>query len=91
LVANPRVAVSQRIQQDGQWRDGDTSFLKVNVWRVGQAEHLAESESGVVVRVLQGPPRQPQGAAGPSMPESTAEPTRATLPTSMMTTASMTF
>jgi hypothetical protein len=23
-----RVAVTQRIQQDGQWRDGDTSFLK---------------------------------------------------------------
>jgi single-strand DNA-binding protein len=31
-----------RVQQDGQWRDGDTSFFKVNVWR-GQAEHLAES------------------------------------------------
>jgi single-stranded DNA-binding protein len=41
-VANLRVAVTQRIQQDGQWRDGDTSFLKVNVWR-GQAEHLADS------------------------------------------------
>jgi single-stranded DNA-binding protein len=37
-----RVAVTQRIQQDGRWRDGDTSFLKVNVWR-GQAEHLADS------------------------------------------------
>jgi single-strand DNA-binding protein len=41
-VANLRVAVTQRVQQDGQWRDGDTSFLKVNVWR-GQAEHLADS------------------------------------------------
>ena len=41
-VANMRVAVTQRVQQDGQWRDGDTSFFKVNVWR-GQAEHLAES------------------------------------------------
>jgi single-strand DNA-binding protein len=41
-VANLRVAVTQRIQQDGQWRDGDTSFLRVNVWR-GQAEHLADS------------------------------------------------
>jgi single-strand DNA-binding protein len=41
-VTNLRVAVTQRVQQDGQWRDGDTSFLKVNVWR-GQAEHLAES------------------------------------------------
>ena len=37
-----RVAVTQRIQQDGEWRDGDTSFFKVNVWR-GQAEHLADS------------------------------------------------
>jgi single-strand DNA-binding protein len=36
------VAVTQRVQQDGQWRDGDTSFFKVNVWR-GQAEHLADS------------------------------------------------
>jgi single-strand DNA-binding protein len=41
-VANLRVAVTQRIQQDGTWRDGDTSFFKVNVWR-GQAEHLADS------------------------------------------------
>jgi len=41
-VANLRVAVTQRVQQDGEWRDGDTSFLKVNVWR-GQAEHLADS------------------------------------------------
>jgi hypothetical protein len=22
---------TQRIQQDGEWRDGDTSYLKVNV------------------------------------------------------------
>jgi single-strand DNA-binding protein len=41
-VANLRVAVTTRIQQDGQWRDGDTSFFKVNMWR-GQAEHLADS------------------------------------------------
>jgi single-strand DNA-binding protein len=39
---NNGIAVAQRVQQDGQWRDGDTSFFKVNVWR-GQAEHLAES------------------------------------------------
>jgi single-strand DNA-binding protein len=43
-VANLRVAVTQRIQQDGQWRDGETSFFRVNVWR-GQAEHLADSLS----------------------------------------------
>src|SRR5215218_10348657 len=41
-VANMRVAVTQRIQQDGQWRDGETNFFKVNVWR-GQAENLADS------------------------------------------------
>jgi single-strand DNA-binding protein len=29
------------MQQDGEWRDGDTNFFKVNVWR-GQAEHLAD-------------------------------------------------
>ena len=33
-VANLRVAETQRIQQDGEWRDGETSFLKVNVRRV---------------------------------------------------------
>jgi hypothetical protein len=41
-VTNLRVGVTQRIQQDGQWHDGDTSFFKVNVWR-DQAEHLADS------------------------------------------------
>jgi single-strand DNA-binding protein len=41
-VTNLRVAVTQRTQQDGQWRDGDTSFFKVNIWR-SQAEHLADS------------------------------------------------
>ena len=30
-VANLRVAVTQRVQQDGQWRDGDTSFFKVSM------------------------------------------------------------
>jgi single-strand DNA-binding protein len=41
-VANLRVAVTQRIQQDGEWRDGETSFFKVNAWREN-AIHLAES------------------------------------------------
>jgi single-strand DNA-binding protein len=49
-------SATQRIQQDGQWRDGDTSFLKVNVWR-GQAEHLADSLSyGDRVMVRPPPP-----------------------------------
>jgi single-strand DNA-binding protein len=41
-VANLRVAVTQRIQHDGHWRDAETNFFKVKVWR-GQAEHLADS------------------------------------------------
>jgi single-strand DNA-binding protein len=41
-VANLRVAVTQRIQQNGQWRDGETSFFRVTCWR-DQAEHLADS------------------------------------------------
>jgi single-strand DNA-binding protein len=41
-VANLRVAVTQRIQHNGQWRDGETSFFRVNCWR-DQAEHLADS------------------------------------------------
>ena len=41
-VANLRLAVTQRVQQDGQWRDGETSFFRVNVWRQ-LAEHVTES------------------------------------------------
>jgi single-strand DNA-binding protein len=41
-AANLRVAVTQRVQQDGQWRDGDTSFFRSTS---GQAENLAESLS----------------------------------------------
>jgi single stranded DNA-binding protein len=41
-VTNLRVAVTQRVQQDGRWRDAETSFFKVNVWR-DQAEHPADS------------------------------------------------
>jgi single-strand DNA-binding protein len=41
-VANFRVAVTPRVQEVGTWRDGDTSFFRVTVWR-DQASHLAES------------------------------------------------
>jgi single-strand DNA-binding protein len=44
-VATFRVAVSKRIREDnGQWRDGETSFFNCNVWRQ-QAENVAESFS----------------------------------------------
>ena len=46
-VANLRVAVTQRIQQDGQWRDGDTSFFKVNVRaRPGRAPGRVPGQGG---------------------------------------------
>jgi single-strand DNA-binding protein len=38
----PRGHMRRGPRQDGEWRDGDTSFFKVNVW-LGQAENLAES------------------------------------------------
>jgi single-strand DNA-binding protein len=42
-VANLRVAVTSRIQdKDGTWRDGETSFHRVNVWR-DQAHNLTDS------------------------------------------------
>jgi single-strand DNA-binding protein len=42
-VANFRIAVSRRVKDEsGQWKDGDTSFFKVNCWRQ-LAENVAES------------------------------------------------
>jgi single-strand DNA-binding protein len=42
-VANLRVAVTSRVQdKDGTWRDGETSFHRVNVWR-DQAHNLTDS------------------------------------------------
>lgn len=41
-VANFRLAVTPRVRDGDSWRDGDTSFFRVNVWRQ-QAENVAES------------------------------------------------
>jgi single-strand DNA-binding protein len=41
-VANFRVAVTARVRDGEGWRDGDTSFFRVNVWRQ-LAEHVADS------------------------------------------------
>jgi single-strand DNA-binding protein len=42
-VANFRVAVNRRYKDpDGQWKDGETSFFRVNAWRT-LAENVAES------------------------------------------------
>src|SRR5918995_488502 len=43
-VANFRLAVTARIKDGDSWRDGETSFFRVNVWRQ-LAEHVAESLS----------------------------------------------
>jgi single-strand DNA-binding protein len=42
LVANFRLAVTARVKDGDSWRDGETSFFRVNVWRQ-LAEHVAES------------------------------------------------
>ena len=41
-VSNLRLAVTQRVLEGGAWRDGQTSFFRVNAWREN-AIHLAES------------------------------------------------
>ncbi len=41
-VANFRLAVTARVRDGDAWKDGDTSFFRVNVWR-DSAEHVAES------------------------------------------------
>jgi single-strand DNA-binding protein len=43
-VANFRLAVTARVKDGEGWRDGETSFFRVNVWRK-LAEHVAESLS----------------------------------------------
>ena len=43
-MANFRLAVTARIKDGDSWRDGETSFFRVNVWRQ-LAEHVAESLS----------------------------------------------
>ena len=41
-MANFRLAVTARVKDGEGWRDGETSFFRVNVWRQ-LAEHVAES------------------------------------------------
>ena len=41
-VANFRLAVTPRVRDGDAWKDGETSFFRVNVWRQ-QAENVAES------------------------------------------------
>ena len=52
-VANFRVAVNHRyLDTSGQWKDGDTSFFRVNAWRT-LGENVAESfTKGMRVMVI---------------------------------------
>jgi single-strand DNA-binding protein len=43
-VANFRLAVTARVKDGDTWKDGETSFFRVNVWRQ-LAEHVADSLS----------------------------------------------
>jgi single-strand DNA-binding protein len=43
-VANFRVAVTARVRDGETWRDGDTSYFRINAWRQ-LAEHVADSLS----------------------------------------------
>ena len=41
-VANFRLAVDQRVWDSDGWKDGESSYFRVNVWR-DQAEHVSRS------------------------------------------------
>ena len=43
-VSNFRLAVTPRVRDDDGWRDGETSFFRVNAWR-DLAENVADSLS----------------------------------------------
>jgi single-strand DNA-binding protein len=43
-VASFRLAVTPRVKDGGTWKDGDTSFFRVNAWR-DLAEHVTDSLS----------------------------------------------
>jgi single-strand DNA-binding protein len=43
-VANFRLAVTPRVREGEGWKDGETSFFRVNVWR-DLAEHVTDSLS----------------------------------------------
>jgi single-strand DNA-binding protein len=43
-VANFRIAVTTRVRDGNTWRDGETSFFRVNAWRQ-LAQHVTDSLS----------------------------------------------
>jgi single-strand DNA-binding protein len=56
-VASLRLAVTPRIKDGDTWRDGETSFHTVNVWR-DQAEHATDSLAKGARVLVVGRPKQ---------------------------------
>jgi single-strand DNA-binding protein len=56
-VSNLRLAVTPRIREGDQWKDGETSFHTVTVWR-DQAEHAAETLHKGARVIVVGRPKQ---------------------------------
>ncbi len=57
-VANFTLAINRRTRDDsGQWKDGETSFFRCNVWRQ-QAENAAESLTKGIRAIVIGRLRQ---------------------------------
>ena len=92
-VANFRLAVTARVKDGDTWKDGETSFFRVNVWRQ-LAEHVAESltkgdRAVVIGRLKSRSWETPEGdkrsvveveadEVGPSLRWATAKPERVT-------------
>jgi single-strand DNA-binding protein len=95
-VANFRVAVTPRVREGNDWKDGETSFFRVNAWRQ-LAEHATDSLSKgdrviVVGRLKARSWETPEGERrsvteieaeeiGPSLRWATAKPQRTTTTT----------
>jgi len=56
-VANLRLAVTPRIREGDQWKDGETTFHTVNVWR-DQAGNAAETLSKGARVIVVGRPKE---------------------------------
>ena len=56
-VANLRLAVTPRVKDGESWRDGETSFHTVTVWR-DQAEHAAETLAKGARVIVVGRPKE---------------------------------
>jgi single-strand DNA-binding protein len=91
-VASFRLAVTPRVNDGGTWKDGETSFFRVNAWR-DLAEHVTDSLSKgdramVLGRLKTRSWETPEGErrsvveveaeeVGPSLKWATAQPQRA--------------